>query len=270
MVFHDGCAAGAKGEFARMKKPLIGVTPSPADDDYLQGIFNCDYTAAVEAAGGIPLILPLQSEILGEILAAIDGLVLIGGGGDVGPYRYGDQTIHPATDAINDRRDELEIALVRAAVALDLPMLAICRGSQIVNVALGGGMYQDIPDQHGREIEHAQAKLGVDSSEPTHTVTVEPGSLLERVYGRSVIDVNSDHHQASKSVSSELRVAGRAQDGIIEAVERPAGRFVLGLQWHPELMFRRHPEHLGPFGALVAKARIEQRVRARNGAALEV
>lgn len=253
-----------------MTKPLIAVTPSPADDDYLQGIFNIDYTSAVAAAGGIPVILPLQSENIDEILSVVDGVVLIGGGGDVGPYRYGDETIHPATGAIHDRRDELEIALVRAAVALDLPLLAMCRGSQIVNVAQGGTMFQDISDQHSREIEHAQSRLGVNFSEPTHTVIAEPGSLLERVYGQAVIEVNSDHHQASKTVSPEMRVAGRAPDGIIEAVERPDARFVLGLQWHPELMFRWHPEQLRPFSALIEAARDYQRDRAGQPASLEV
>lgn len=237
-----------------MKKPIIGITPSPADHDFSQSVFNSDYTAAVEAAGGIPVVLPPQYGDIDELLTAVDGLLLTGGGGDVGPSRYGDDTVHPATGDVHDRRDDLEFALVHAALGRDLPLLCICRGSQILNVALGGTLYQDIPDQHGRDIEHSQSKIGIDFNDPSHTVTAEPGSLLARVYDATTIEVNSDHHQASKRVGSELRAAGRASDGIIESVERPGSRFVLGIQWHPELMFRAHSEHLRPFSALVAAA----------------
>ncbi|MGA7670580.1 MAG: gamma-glutamyl-gamma-aminobutyrate hydrolase family protein, partial [Nitrolancea sp.] len=113
------------------RKPVIGITPSPADADYGQSIFNMDYASAIAAAGGIPVILPLQYGDLFELLTAVNGVVMIGGGGDVGPRRYGDETLHPTTSAIHDRRDELEIALVGAAVARDIPFLSICRGSQI-------------------------------------------------------------------------------------------------------------------------------------------
>ncbi len=238
------------------RKPVIGITPSPADVEYDQSIFNMDYASAVEAAGGIPVILPLRYGDLFELLSAIDGVLLIGGGGDVGPHHYGDETLHPTTAAIHDRRDELEISLVRAAVARDIPFLSICRGSQILNVASGGTMYQDIRDQHGSQIEHAQAKFGVDFSQPSHLVNLETDSLLARVYGTSSIETNSDHHQASKEPGPEIRIVGRAPDGVIEAVERPASRFMLGMQWHPELMFVTHPEHLRPFSALVDAARV--------------
>lgn len=237
------------------RKPVIGVTPSPADPHYKQSFFTMDYAAAVEAADGIPVVLPLRYDDLAELLSAVDGVLLTGGGGDIGPATYGDNMLHPTTAGIHERRDELEIALVRAAIARDIPFLSICRGSQILNVALGGTMFQDIHDQHGGEIEHAQAKLGIDFSQPSHTVRVAPGSLLARVYGRAEIEVNSDHHQASRLAGPELRVVGQAPDNIIEAVERPESLFMVGMQWHPELMFRTHPEHLRPFVSLVEAAR---------------
>jgi putative glutamine amidotransferase len=237
-----------------MKKPIIGVTPSPVDDAYLESTFNVDYTEAIEAAGGIPVILQLNYRNLRELISSLDGLLLTGGGGDVGPGRYGDTTVHRLTVGVHDRRDELELALVRAAIDRDVPFLSICRGSQILNVAHGGALYQDIPDQHGRDVEHRQGTVGLDFSEPIHDVLVAPGSLLERVYGTSIIQVNSDHHQASKIVGAGLRWSGKAPDGVIEAVERPGSRFVLGIQWHPELMFRSHPEHLAPFRVLVDAA----------------
>ena len=251
------------------RKPVIGITPSPADADYDQSIFNMDYAAAIEAAGGIPVILPLQYADLFELLSAVDGVVLIGGGGDVGPHRYGDEALHPTTMAIHERRDELEISLVHAAAARDIPFLAICRGSQILNVALGGTMHQDIRDQHSDEIEHAQGKLGIDFSQPSHVVMLEPDSLLARIYGRTEIMANSDHHQASKEAGPEIRVIGRALDGVVEAVERPASGFMIGMQWHPELMFIEHPEHLRPFSALVDAAKIHRESAESAGVAAE-
>ncbi len=237
-----------------MMKPVIGITPSPADHEFVESRFNCDYTAAIEAAGGIPIVLPPLYTNVGELLSVVDGVLLAGGGGDIGPQRYGDETIHHTTSDVHDRRDDLEIALVRAAITRGLPLLSICRGSQILNIAFGGALYQDIPDQHGKDVEHRQAHLGVDFNEPSHAVTVQAGSLLARVYGQSTIQVNSDHHQASKTVGHDLKAAGHASDGVIESVERPASQFVLGIQWHPELMFWKHGEHLRPFTALVEAA----------------
>ena len=132
-----------------MMKPVIGITPSPVDHEFVESRFNCDYTAAIEAAGGIPIVLPPLYTNVGELLSVVDGVLLAGGGGDIGPQRYGDETIHHTTSDVHDRRDDLEIALVRAAITRGLPLLSICRGSQILNIAFGGALYQDIPDQHG-------------------------------------------------------------------------------------------------------------------------
>ena len=240
-------------------KPRIGITPSPAEDVFPHGTFHrnalsINYSDAVEAAGGIPLILPpQQSGNVSAILDALDG-VLLSGGGDVRPALYGDETVHPKTYGLHDLRDGFEVALVHEAIARDMPVLCICRGIQVLNVALGGTLIQDVADQWGTDIEHRQRERGIEASEPSHTVEAEPDSLLARVYGTTTIATNSFHHQALRDVSPELVAIGRAPDGIVESVERPGSHWVLGVQWHPEMMFRAHAEHLRPFAALVLAA----------------
>lgn len=238
--------------------PRIGITPSPSTEKFSHGTFHRfaiadTYVQAVAAAGGLPLVLPPQEGNIEALLDTLDGL-LLSGGGDIRPDRYGDQTVHPTTYGIHDLRDEFEFALLRGALTRDMPVLCICRGIQVLNVALGGSLIQDIADQHGVAVEHRQEEANIPKSDPGHTVAVEPGSLLERVYGQETIAVNSFHHQALKRVSPELRVNATAPDGIIEAVERPGSTFVLGVQWHPEMMFHAHHEHARPFQALVQAA----------------
>jgi putative glutamine amidotransferase len=228
------------------------------DDTQSHGTFTryaaaTTYTEAVEAAGGVPLVIPPQTGNIDEILAAIDGL-LLSGGADVAPERYGDGYIHEKTYGIHPLRDELELQLVRRAVAEDVPMLCICRGIQVLNVALGGTLVQDIPDQYASEIEHAQQIAGIRMEEPGHTVAVTPGSLLEHTYGVATIEVNSFHHQAIKDLAPDLQINAVAPDEIVESVAHPGSGWILGVQWHPEMMFRKHPEHLKPFQALVAAA----------------
>jgi putative glutamine amidotransferase len=239
--------------------PVIGITPNSSVESLLHGTFEryalaVDYVRAVEHAGGLAVILPLQVAQVRELISLVDG-VLLSGGGDVRPSRYGDLTVHPATYGIDDRRDEFELALVRAALERDLPLLCICRGIQVLNVALGGTLMQDIADEWGERIEHRQQRCGVPASEPSHEVEVSEGSLLEAVYGAPVIAVNSFHHQAVKALAPGLQVVGRAPDGVIEGVVCPGKRFVLGVQCHPEVLFEAHPEHLQPFRALVEAAR---------------
>ena len=151
-------------------------------------------------------------------------------------------------------RDALELALVKQAVEQDIPMLCICRGIQVLNVALGGTLIQDIPGQYASEIEHAQQRAGIQKEEPGHTVRVTPGSLLARTYGAETIEVNSFHHQALRDIAPELEINAVSPDEIVESVARPASGWMLGVQWHPEMMFRAHPEHLKPFAALVGEA----------------
>lgn len=240
------------------RKPIIGITPTPMDDSQDHGDFHRyaianTYTQAVEAAGGVPLVIPPQSGNISEILDTIDGL-LLSGGGDIDPAHYGDDYVHEKTYGIHAGRDELELALAKAALERDMPVLCICRGIQILNVALGGTLYQDVPSEFSDEISHRQQEQSIPKEEPGHDVAVEPGSLLADVYGASTIAVNSFHHQSLKEIAPGLKVAATAPDGTVEAVEHPERTWVLGVQWHPEMMFKVHQEHARPFEALVENA----------------
>jgi len=243
----------------RRDLPLIGITAGLGDDGSSRGdvkryALAMTYVRAVERAGGLPIILPPQVGQVSELIALLDG-VLLSGGGDIRPSRYGDAVEHPETYGIDDFRDEFELAVVRAALERELPLLGICRGIQVLNVALGGTLIQDIADEWGTTLEHRQSRREVPFSEPSHEVEVRGGSLLEAIYGASVVAVNSFHHQAVKIVAPGLQVVGWAPDGVIEGVEFPERRFVLGVQWHPEMMFEAHSEHLQPFRGLVEAAR---------------
>lgn len=233
-------------------KPIIGITPSPVVDEHRgeRNTLSTNYSDAVLAAGGVPIILPPQTGNNEEIFSIVDGL-LFSGGGDIRPEIYGDREYHPKTYGIHDQRDNLELPLLREAIARDIPVLCICRGIQILNVALGGTLYQDVADQFKPDIQHSQSELSIPASEPSHEVHLTPGSLAARVYGADVVRTNSFHHQSLKDVPAELTVVGRAPDGTIEAVERPGSHFVLGFQWHPEMMFKANGLHLKPFLSLI-------------------
>ena len=241
-------------------KPVIGVTPSPTTDKLGHGTFRryamaATYTEGVEAANGIPLVIPPQDDNVEAILDRIDGL-LFSGGGDIEPARYGDAEVHDNTYGIDDLRDRFELDLFMGAIRRDMPILCICRGIQVANVALGGTLIQDIAAQYSRDIEHRQHEAGYRAPDKSHRVTVESNSRLHDVYGTTEIESNSFHHQAIRDVAEDLVVIGRAPDGIIEAVDRPASAWFLGVQWHPEMMFKEHPEHLTPFQALVNASRV--------------
>jgi putative glutamine amidotransferase len=240
-------------------KPVIGITPSLMRDTQPHGTFeryllSANYPNAVLAAGGVPVILPPQDDHAGALLDRLDGL-LLSGGADIDPAEYGDTEIHPTTYDISELRDRFEFALLREALDRDLPILCICRGIQVLNVGLGGTLYQDVADQYDRALLHRQQEAGIEAAEPGHTVVVTDGGLLAAVYGTDTIATNSFHHQAVKTVAPDLVVEARSDDGLVEAVSLPGHSFVLGVQWHPEMMFARHPVQLAPFNALAEAAR---------------
>jgi len=176
-----------------------------------------------------------------DALAEVGGLLLTGGG-DVDPARYG-ETPHQTLDEVDLVRDEFEIALIAAARARDLPIFAICRGVQVLNVAAGGTLVQDIPSEVPGAVNHSLVVPPHPPYELAHEVWVEKDSLLakllgERLVGSDTCEVNSRHHQAVKTVAPGYRVSATAPDGVIEAIEDPAARFCLGVQWHPENFFR--------------------------------
>lgn len=225
---------------------LIGVTPA-TDDATGKITVNQDYLDAVERSGALPVLLPLTDNqaLLEAMLERIDGL-LFTGGADVGPQMYGQETL-PLCGETNPRRDRMEFPLCRMALEKDMPILAICRGYQVLNCLLGGTLYQDIGAQYGPALSHPQYDHPAD---PVHAVTVEEGTLLRRLTGLNAFRVNSRHHQGICRLGRGLRVCARAEDGLIEGVELSGKKFVLGVQWHPESLSDRHPEAQQLFNAL--------------------
>jgi putative glutamine amidotransferase len=209
--------------------------------DLVSVLVPYDYVKAVEQAGGRPLLVPPSTEGIEETLDALDGLIF-SGGSDLDPAHYG-QEPHPETNGIVPERDSGELALLRSALGRDLPVLAICRGSQVLNVVLGGDLVQHVPDLVGGD-DHKQTP-GVFAE---HEVGIEVGTQLDELVGGEVI-VKSHHHQGFGRLGEGLRVAARAPDGTIEAIENPAHRFAVGVLWHPEAADDRRL-----FEALVAEA----------------
>ena len=236
-------------------KPVIGITPSIAQFENRGEIFRMEvsYVEAVEVAGGVPILLPPSGAGIAELLPIVDGIIF-SGGGDIRPDRYGDQEVHPTTYGISDLRDEFEFRLLEAALAADIPTLAICRGIQVLNVGLGGTLYQDVSEQPGDPEAHRQPWEIGSWEQPIHEVTIAPDSLAADVLGGTAVGTNSAHHQTLKEIAPGLRVVGQSTDGTVEVVEGIGKRFVLGVQWHPEMMFEAHSEHLAPFKQLVAAA----------------
>jgi len=210
-----------------------------------------EYVRAVEAGGGVPLLLPdcRDAAEIDRAIAAGDALLLTGGG-DVAPSRYGEPA-HPLTARIDPVRDAVEDQAVRAAMRRGLPMLGICRGIQVFNVVLGGTLIQDIPDHFaGAPVgEGGLVHAGTD-----HSVAVEGGSMLAGLWPGGQLIVNSRHHQAVGDLAGPLRATARAPDGIIEAVESTDGYPLLGLQCHPEDLWSERTEFLTPFKWLTEAA----------------
>jgi len=192
-----------------------------------------NYCDALAAQGGLPLPLPHHPDLAESYLDQLDGLVITGGAFDVDPALFGATARH-ATVTTKDRRTAFELAVVRGALARNLPILGICGGEQLLAVALGGTLIQHIPDSYpDSPIAHEQPN---PRHEPGHSVTITPGSQLAAIIGSASIAVNSAHHQAVASVPPEIVINARAPDGVIEGIEDPSRRFCLGVQWHPEFI----------------------------------
>jgi putative glutamine amidotransferase len=229
-------------------KPRIGLTTTPeAVDGRPVEQVNRVYVDAVVRAGGVPFVLPVLEPGDAELaLLALDGLLLTGGG-DVDPVRYGEAAV-PEVYGVDPGRDAFEAALAVAAARAGLPVLGVCRGTQILNVALGGTLHQHVPAVTGRD--HC---LRDRSSELVHEVRITAGTLLAATAGSTGIGVNSLHHQAVDRVGAGLRAVAWSDDGIVEGVESDGiGRF-LGVQWHPELL-AGHDAHERLFAWLVTEA----------------
>lgn len=242
--------------------PLIGVTTSiTIGKDPERAYVNSAYLLAVQEAGGAPVPLPpqLDGSALDEISSRLDGLLLTGGG-DINSVAFG-EPLHPACYEVAPSRDRLETTLVRRCLAEGKPILAICRGIQLLNVALGGSLYQDVASDPGTPIKHDH-----DGARDylAHTVKVATGSFLESILGSEEIEVNSMHHQAVRTLGKGLVAVAHAPDQIIEGIELEdsgARRFVIGVQWHPEELFRKDPAARALFAALVSASRKTIQVR---------
>ncbi len=226
-------------------KPLIGIVSS-WNEDRMSSITPHAYVESVAEAGGIPLLIPMVEKSHGElILSKLDGIVFPGGA-DVDPARYRERPL-PKLGKINPRLDELELFLAEKSLKSGLPILGLCRGCQIVNVAAGGTLVQDISSQIGGAMKHRQE---APTWYGTHEVVLDDDSLAFEIFGTGKLSVNSYHHQSVREPGDGLTVTGRALDGIAEVVEARKN-FVLLLQWHPEAMWKHDPIFIKPYQALV-------------------
>jgi putative glutamine amidotransferase len=231
--------------------PLVAIAPASRNDDYLE---------SARRAGAEAWLLDREKDAPADVVRRVAGIMLLGGA-DVEPSRYG-EAAHPTFQASETQRDEYETELIALAIERDLPLLAICRGIQILNVVLGGSLIQDIPSQTSSVIQHTappdepRTQKGVIK----HEISVTTGTRLHAILGpqldaRGMCGVNSRHHQAVKDLGRDLVVTAVAPDGIIEAIERPASSFCVGVQWHPENFYLEAGYNFAPlFRAFVSAA----------------
>ena len=237
-------------------RPVVGITcsltaSSIGDSIYTleRNIIARDYSRAIEYAGGTPLLIPHVGDIecINQYLGVLDGLVL-SGGGDIDPLLFG-QEPHQNLGSVDRVRDEMELQLTQKALDQDLPILAICRGIQMLNVAAGGTIYQDIAAEMPQPtLRHSQSGAGWYAS---HTIDIISESRLFQIFDSPTARVNSFHHQAVRKIGDGFIATAKAKDNVIEAIESPTRRFALGVQYHPEMMWEHHPEVLNLFTAFL-------------------
>jgi len=228
-----------------MKYPVIGITAA-FDYEKDQLYLREGYYDAIVQSGGIPFIIPpiFDLEKAELLLSKVDGLMLTGGP-DIDAKYFNEENL-PYTQDISPIRDQLEIYLAQKALLKDMPILAICRGVQILNVAAGGNIFQDIYAQNTGKIlvQHSQK---APRWYPTHDITINPNSKLFNIFNAEKISVNSFHHQAIQAVANGFDISATSSDGIIEAIENNSARFALGVQWHPEYLWQKNKEMMGVF-----------------------
>jgi putative glutamine amidotransferase len=248
---------------ASQKKPVIGILANLFTME--AGLFpgqerayvNHEYVTSIVKAHAVPILLPIieNSESIRKQVELVDG-ILLSGGYDVHPLFYGEEP-HHRLEYVYPERDYYELQVVKIAEKLNKPILGICRGLQLLNVAFGGSLYQDL-SQHepASDIQHTQkAKMHV----PSHTVDLVPHTKLQQIFDLPSIVTNSFHHQAVKKIAPGFIVNARAKDGIIEGIEKNhSSSFIVGVQWHPEMMTDKHPSMLKIFTAFITQANLER------------
>ena len=217
-----------------MSKPLIGLTTTriPNKDGLPTFAANLPYARSVSMAGGIPVLIPmnLADEDVDQLVGRLDG-ILFTGGYDIDPQRYGNQP-HPKVKQVDKERDQQECQLVQAAVKAGRPFLGICRGMQVINVAMGGSLYEDLADQLPDSLAHDNHDKPRNFL--AHAVSIERDTLLDQIIPCNQTQVNSLHHQGLHQLASSLRPSAISPDGLVEAIEMPDIPFGLAVQWHPE------------------------------------
>ena len=235
------------------RAPIIGIT-SYGRDKKRRFRVSVDYVDAVRRAGGIPLILPPGDPLQDELLDHFDGLILTGGG-DIDPALYRGMN-HSTLSGLDAERDAGEVHLARRIVDSGKPSLFVCRGAQILNVALGGTLHAHIPEVYGASIRHELlSETACETSHIFHAIDVVEGTLLARVLGEQHPTIASWHHQSVRDVAPVLVVSARAPDGVIEALELPDHPWLAAVQWHPEITSGHDPIQQGLFDAMVGAAR---------------
>jgi putative glutamine amidotransferase len=247
-----------------MSLPLIGLTTSRVNNSkgFPHLMVMEAYSHAVSQAGAAPIMIPLgvPPETLQAILGRLDG-VLFTGGGDIRPLVYGSQDHHKVCE-IDDDRDQLELDLFRLLMAAGKPFLGICRGIQLINVALGGTLYEDILDQRPGVLKHDQSRNARNYL--AHAVELTEASQLSCILGASQVKVNSLHHQGIRELAPGLKVSAYAPDGLVEAFEIPGYSFGMAVQWHPEWL-QEHPPMRNLFQAFVQAAAGQCSARPNHG-----
>lgn len=236
-----------------MREPLIGIT---ADSEtgggysrYPWYAIRENYCSSVRHAGGVPIVLPHEMTLVHHYANLLDGLLVSGGNFDVDPALFGAETRHPKV-TVKEGRTDFELAMTRAMIELDKPILGICGGQQLLAVALGGTLIQHIPDEVNAPLAHEQPS---PRNQAGHDVDIKQGTILHQITGEARVPVNSAHHQAVKNVPSPLVVNAVASDGVVEGIEDPGRKFCIGVQWHPE--FHISPADVRLFAAFVDACR---------------
>ncbi|MDR1718964.1 MAG: gamma-glutamyl-gamma-aminobutyrate hydrolase family protein [Dysgonamonadaceae bacterium] len=247
-------------------KPLIGISVGRTQSG--GSTVSATYINAVLQAGGIPILIPAISDgaAIYETVATLDGLIMTGGE-DINPLWFDEAPI-PELGEVDDARDEYEIRLIKMAVDRNIPMLGICRGEQVINVVLGGSLYQDIPSQRDTSVHHRQNLAGKFAS---HEVSVLPTTQLAEIIGEGGHGVNSFHHQAVKDLAPGLMLAATAPDGVVEAYEAYPNHPIIGVQWHPEILITGdHPKMMHIFRFLLEKAKTFKKAKALHAKIISI
>ncbi|QSQ14305.1 gamma-glutamyl-gamma-aminobutyrate hydrolase family protein [Myxococcus landrumensis] len=242
------------------RRPNIGITPDwsqPEDSPFARYELKVPYAEAVLRAGGLPFVLPYADDptCVDAYLDRVSGLLVTGGAFDIPPEAYG-ETAREGLGALKEGRTAFEAALMRGALKRNIPVLGVCGGMQLLNVVLGGTLFQDI----GREVQGAREhEQKHDRTQPQHPVDVRSGTLLAEAVGHGQLMVNSTHHQAVRSAGTDVSITALAPDGVVEAIESTVHAFAVGVQWHPEYMSTTIPVHVGLYKSFVQKAREHRR-----------